>query len=134
MSGAAAVAARRVAGSGTKTKVPGGPSSSSPSTMKRAWPCEDEVELLVVARTGAELVVLLDHLAARLARGVGVDAEGADPERDPHRDRDGVAVEALELVQVGGAVAGAAHAVTATASRTRRPSLAMPSSISAGVA
>ncbi len=96
--------------------------------------CEDEVQLFVVAGAGAELVVLLDHLVARFACGVSVDPEGADPERDPHRNRDGVAVEALELVQVGGAVAGAAHAVTATASRTRRPSLAMPSSISAGVA
>ena len=95
---------------------------------------EDEVELLVAARPGAELVVVLDQRAARLARGVGVDAEGADPERDPHGDRDGVAVEALELVQMTGAVRRAVHAVTATASRTRRPRRAMPSSISVGVA
>ena len=88
----------------------------------------------MVAGTGAELVVLLDHLVAGFACGVRVDAEGADPERNPHRDRDGVAVEALELVQVDRAVPGAVHAVTATASRTRRPSRAMPSSISVGVA
>jgi len=38
VSGSTAVAARRVAGSGTKTRVPAGASSSSPASVKRARP------------------------------------------------------------------------------------------------
>src|SRR6185503_2834760 len=44
----------------------------------------DEVELLVTAGAGAELVVFLDHPAAVGERRIGVDSEALDPEADAH--------------------------------------------------
>jgi hypothetical protein len=42
---------------------------------------EDDVDLLVMPRGAAELVVLLDQLIARVLGPVGVDAEGGDAQR-----------------------------------------------------
>ena len=66
--------------------MPAGASTSSPSRVKTAWPAGDEVELLVTAGAGAELVVLLDHAAAVGQRRVGIDSEALDSEADAHRE------------------------------------------------
>ena len=81
----AAVAARRVAGSGTGARGARQRVHLIPVDDEARAALEDEVQLLVVAGAGAETVVVIDHLAAHLAAGVGVDAEGSDPERDPDR-------------------------------------------------
>ena len=132
MSGSIAVAPRRVAGSRTNTSVPAGASSSSSATPEPGPAREDDVKLLVAPGAGSELVVLLDHPPARLAEPVGVDAECVDPERDPDRDRVELPRETVELVELGGLERRPAHAATASASRTSRPSREMPSSIASG--
>src|SRR5919201_988458 len=62
-------------------------------------PSDDEVELLVAACAGPELVVLLDHASIRLGGGVGIDAEGADAEMEPD-GRNGERGRALDLRDV----------------------------------
>src|SRR4051794_2336206 len=53
---------------------------------------DDDVELLVAARAGAELVVLADHGRALLGLVVRIDAEGADVEVAAQRDSPAPAV------------------------------------------
>ena len=125
VSGSAAVAARLVAGSWTKIKVPAGASSSSPATVKRARP-----ERTSRAPRGDRP----PHRARRALRSparpprgpIGVDAEGGDAERDPDWDRVELATEAVEVVEVRCPVGGRGHAGTATASRTSRPNARPP--------
>ena len=45
---------------------------------------DDDVELLVLARSPAELVVLFDDLPSGLVCGPGIDAEGTDPQVMAH--------------------------------------------------
>ena len=59
----------------TRTRVPAGASNVSPSTVKRAAPLSDDVELLELV-----LVVGLDHEVAGVGGGVRVRPERADAE------------------------------------------------------
>ena len=114
-----ATALRFAAGSRTKTNVPAGASISSPLTVNVAWPFRDEVELLVLRRALAELVVLADHFDSRLLGDVRVDAERLDVEVRPHhRPRRSVA----ELEREVGDVRRAAHAGNSGSSRSQSKS------------
>ena len=74
-----ATAARRVAGSRTKTIVPAGASISSPATVKARPARDDDVQLLLPPRVVAGLVVLLEQqLAVPGAERVDREAGGAE--------------------------------------------------------